>query len=430
MRRPTMLTVAAVAAFVLPVNAALAGPDRAGPEDRPTDIDLDVTQQVTEAARQASAQRQAAPQGHGGPPLKGEEAAALDAATRQLADTEGTVGVTARVEGPDGVWRGAAGARELDRRPPARPQDRFRVASITKSMVATLVMQEVAAGTFTLDTPVNEVVPGMFPAHPDVTVEHLLSHRSGAQTGEGLVLASRMSDPTDWEQFFQALGQDYGPQDYLSVVNAVPWLFEPGTDFSYSNAGYVALGLLLETVTGEDLADLLQERVFQPAGMRHTDYPVDPGTNGPFLVGAAWTGVPEDGGLGWQSLAGFDPDVFQAAGAAVSTTADLNAFTEALITGELVDPALVQDMVTPRSFEELDYGLGVYRLPDPCPAPGQEPWLYGHDGATFGTLSIALTSADGSRQLSIGVTGRDLTGATVPDLNSLLVPMLLASCEG
>ena len=102
----------------------------------------------------------------------------------------------------------------------------------------------------------------------------------------------------------------------------------------------VALGVILEEVTGEDLADLLEDRVFDPAGLRHTSYPDDPGTRGPFLVGAAWTGTEAQDGLGWMSLDGFDPDVFGASGAVVSTTKDLNTFTEALIEGDLVDGAI------------------------------------------------------------------------------------------
>jgi D-alanyl-D-alanine carboxypeptidase len=83
-------------------------------------------------------------------------------------------------------------------------------------------------------------------------------------------------------------------------------------------------------------------------------------------------------------------------------------------------------MTAPRSTEPLDYGLGVYRLPDPCPAPGEPAYLYGHDGASFGTVSIVLSSPDGSRSLALGVTGRDLT--VLPDLTAVLVPMLLATC--
>ncbi len=354
----------------------------------------------------------------------------LDRATEALVEA-GAVGVTARVESPDFSWRGSAGQRDIDRRPPAQPQDRFRVGSITKTMVATVVLQEVEAGTLALDTRVNDVVPGLFPGQPGVTVEHLLSHRSGAQTASLELIATRMTDLADWGQFVAAIGEDYTQEDHLDVVNSLPWLFEPGTDFRYSNAGYVALGVVLEEVTGRELGDLLEDRVFEEAGMRHSSYPDEPEDGRRFLTGAMWTGEAEAGGIGWVSLRQFDPEVFDAAGAVVSTTRDLNRFAEALTSGELVDQDLVDEMVTPRTGDIGGYGLGIYRVPDPCTGPGEVPaWLYGHDGLTFGTAAMVFSSADGTRQVSLGTTGRDMTSAQpLPyDVNALLVPMLEASC--
>lgn len=181
--------------------------------------------------------------------------------------------------------------------------------------------------------------------------------------------------------------------------------------------------MLLRAQTGEDVGTLLWEGVWGPAGMRHTSYPLDPGMPNPALEEDARVGD------GWLELGGFDPDLFRSSGAVVSTTADLNAFTDALISGELVDPALVQEMVTPVTTDVLSYGLGVYRLPDPCSSLEDPQWLYGHDGATYGTLSVAFTSADGTRQLSLGVTGRDISSLEGRwNLNDVLVPALLATC--
>lgn len=441
MRRPTVMTIATAVALALPAGGVAAAQEQDQTSASTTDQQADpgpdrqeLANQVRQAAEEAARQRQASAQSKtaDGIPSDRGRSKALDRAAEQVI-ADGGIGLAARVESPDFDWRGSAGSREVDARPPAQPQDRFRVASITKTMVATLVMQEVEAGTLSVQTPVNEIVPGLFPDQPAVTVEHLLTHRSGAQTSTDMLVASRMDDVNSWADFFEAIGQDYTAEDYLSVANALPWLFEPGTDVNYSNAGYVALGVILEEVTGEDLADLLEDRVFDPAGLRHTSYPDDPGTRGPFLVGAAWTGTEAEDGLGWVSLEGFDPDVFGASGAVVSTTKDLNTFTEALIEGDLVDPALVEDMLTPRTVGNdflPDYGLGVFRVPDPCTAPGEpQEWLYGHDGGSYGSSALALTSADGSRQISFGVTGRDLTQPVPQDnVSQLLVPMMLATC--
>ena len=84
--------------------------------------------------------------------------------------------------------------------------DRFRVASNTKPMVATLVMQEVEKGTWTLDTPVEDVLPGVMPA--GVTIEQLLSHRSGAPTATDWIVTSRMTDPSSFDELFAVMGQE------------------------------------------------------------------------------------------------------------------------------------------------------------------------------------------------------------------------------
>jgi D-alanyl-D-alanine carboxypeptidase len=451
--RAHLVAVGVTAATALALPLALAPERGAGPaltaapavgagwtDDDPTALSRAVLAAAQDAAgtrggatAQATAQASgvepagSAARASAAPAQAGADPAGLDAALQTLVD-DGAVAVTARVRTPTVDWSGAAGLRNLHRRQPARDHDRFRVASITKPMIATLVMQEVERGTWTLGTRVEDVLPGLLPGRPEVTVEHLLSHRSGLPTGTLELLADRMSDPLSVDEFFAVMGQDYTEADHVAAALSAPWVDAPGTRFVYSNAGYVVLGMMLEQVTGTDLERLLRDRVFRPAGMPRSDYPDDAQSRGPFLVGATYTGAE---GAGWYGMDHFDPDVFGAAGAVTSTTADLVAFTDALLTGRLTSPATVADMTTPRSTEVLEYGLGVYRLPDPCAAPGEPAYLYGHDGAGFGTLSMVLSSPDGSRSLAFGVTGRDYipTDADVLyDLTDLLVPLLLATC--
>ncbi|MBB2924917.1 serine hydrolase [Cellulomonas cellasea] len=429
-----------LAATALALPLAL-GPDAGAPHGTPpaaaavgsgwTAEDPTALSRAVLAAAEQAAAGPVAPEARRGPrptepATPGVDREALDAAVRTLVD-DGAVAVTARVETPALRWAEAEGVRRLGHRAPARTTDRFRVASLTKPLVATLALQAVERGDWSLDTRVEDVLPGLLPGQPDVTVEHLLSHRSGMPTGTDSLLLARMTDPTSIDEFIAVLGQDYTDADHVAAALATPWKFAPGSGFSYSNAGYVVLGMMLEEVTGRDLEHLLRDGVFRPARMRHSAFPDEPPARGPFLVGAAYTGAE---GAGWYSLDHFDPDVFGAAGAATSTTADLLSFTDALLLGRLVRPGTVADMTTPRSADVVEYGLGVYRVPDPCAPPEEPAYLYGHDGASYGTLSVALSSPDGSRSLALGVTGRNLTTdpAALYDLNELLVPMLLATC--
>ncbi|MGO0575781.1 serine hydrolase domain-containing protein [Ornithinimicrobium panacihumi] len=420
--------VAAVASLALVAPAAVAAPER---PDGPAVPDQQARSlEVSRAAEQATAE-QAKIKVKGTPPGRSTPATdALDAGMEKVV-TDGAVGVTVRVESPGLDWRGSAGLRDVDGKPPAGWQDRFRVASNTKTMIATLVLQEVERGTWTLDTPVEDVIPGLFPDHPDVTIRQLLSHTSGAPNGTAELLMTRIEDPSSLEQMLAALGQDYADQEHVDAINAGQW-GEPG-QFFYSNAGYVALGMLLEEVNGQDVGALLQQRVFGPAGMRHSSYPDEPGLKGPALREDAWVG--EGWEDGWLELDGFDPDVFSHAGAAVSTTADLAAFNEALLTGELVDPGLLAEMMTPAAEGPMLYGLGLYAVPDPCSSdPASPGLLWGHDGASYGTFSVSLGSADGQRQVTLGVTGRDLASELVGEqprwnIGDVLVPALQASCS-
>lgn len=432
--RRAALALSATLALAAPLVAA-GSAHAVSTADRPTpsasaittDLPDDLSAMVADAARDARrdvATNRALAQG---PRIPGAE---LDAALDALV-ADGAVAVTARVEKGARAWSGAAGTREREGHAPARPGDRFRVASNTKPMIAALVMQEVEKGTWTLDTPVENVLPDVLPAGmTDVTIEQLLSHRSGAPTATDWILVSRMTDPSSVDEFFAVMGQEVTSADHVEALRSAPWVNEPGAAYSYSNAGYVVLGMMLEEVSGRSVESLLRHRVFAPAGMWQSAYPDDPGARGPFLHEAAFTG-PE--GAGWYDLDHWDPSLFAAAGAVTGTTEDLADFTEALVTGRLVDAETVTDMLEPRTVGQQgapEYGLGVYRVPDPC-VPGGV--LYGHDGASFGTISINLTSPDGERQVSLGITGRDyaypvLTDEPLYDPGELLAGMMRATC--
>jgi D-alanyl-D-alanine carboxypeptidase len=256
----------ALAAPLVPAGAAhaVSTADRPSPSANATanvpHVPDDLSAMVADAAREARrdvARSRTLAQGPQAP-ADAELDAALDALV-----ADGAVAVTARVETASETWSGAAGTRERTGDAPARPLDRFRVASNTKPMIATLVMQEVEKGTWTLDTPVEDVLPGVMPA--GVTIEQLLSHRSGAPTATDWILASRVTDPTSVDQVFAVIGQEVTRADHIEALQAAPWVSEPGAGFSYSNAGYVVLGMMLEEVTGRSVEALLRYRVLAPA---------------------------------------------------------------------------------------------------------------------------------------------------------------------
>lgn len=378
-------------------------------------------------ATQEAAQNQAEVRMKGTPPGRRTPVTdALDAGMAKVV-ADGAIGVTVRVDSPHLTWRGSAGVREQGRKAPAGWQDRYRVASNTKMMVATLILQEVEKGTFTLDTPVNEVVPDLLPGHPETTVRQVLAHTSGMPNGTAEVMMPK-ADPVNDPLGLKVVEEHYTIAEHLAAVNENPWT-EPGA-FVYSNGGYVVLEQILVEVTGQDLGTLLEERIFGPVGMNRSSYPTTPGINGPVLQEDAWLGP--DFGMEWWDLSRFDPTLFRGAGAVVSTTRDMSAFTQALATGELVNPALLAEMATPTAASGGFYGLGLMVMPDPCSTPESPEYLIGHDGASMGTLSMSLTSTDGERRVNLAATGRDYGGELLGeprwDLTDIVVPALQATC--
>jgi D-alanyl-D-alanine carboxypeptidase len=404
MRTRTALTAAGAIAAVAALTGGAAVPAASPAPDDAASLHEQLWSAPAEALAGPTAR-------HGGD--RGLEAA-LDALV-----VDGAIGVAARVEVGHRVWADAAGTRGLDRRPPALPHSPFRAASNLKTMIAALVLQEVEAGTWGLDTAIGDIVPGLLPEHPETTLRQLLSHTGGTPYGSDALLASHLDDATSGEEALAALGDRYPDVEHIAAANAAPWT-APG-EFVYSNVGYVALGVALEAVTGQEVEALLEERIWQPLGMRSTTYPDGPGMRGNALGEAMWDGT------AWLDLGHFDPSYFSHAGAVSSTTEDLSTFMEALMTGRLVDPELVDVMIEPESTVPMEYGLGIVRVPDPC-VPGG--YLYGNEGGSMGTISVMLSSPDGERQLSFAVTGRDMSGSAEPlyDLAPMVARLGAATC--
>ena len=356
-------------------------------------------------------------------PLPRDLRAALRTALQRVVH-DGAMGSEALVEAPGQRLSATAGARAAGTKAAPGPNAAFRVASNTKTMIATLVMQQVERGTWTLQTTVGQAWPGLLPGHEQVTLEQLLSHTSGMPDGIGVALAGHLKGQ-DWPAVVAALRERYTDAELVRAGLSLPW-GQAGT-FSYSNTGYVVLGMLLQRSTGQTLPDLLRTRVLRPAGMTHTTFATAPGMPARALADTAKTVNPR----ATFDLTDTHPSLFSSAGAVISTPLDMNRFTKALMTGKLVNRSTLLQMERPRSAGPLNYGLGMYRVPDQCAAPGSGRFLSGHDGASFGTFSFVFASPDGTRRFAVATTGRYLDrapGKQPFDLAPVLLTALRATC--
>jgi D-alanyl-D-alanine carboxypeptidase len=225
----------------------------------------------------------------------------------------------------DDVTAAASGVRAQGAPVAARANDRFRAGSITKSLLATVVLQLADEGSVDLDAPLARHLPGVLPYAHDVTVRQLLQHTGG------------VPDFVDDELLLSLLEQpdlQWSPQQLASDVAQLPRLQEQVGRFSYSNSNYLLLGLLVEHLTGDALDRVMSDRILRPAGMHHTSFPDDRRIRGSHLHG--YVPVGPDTQL---DVTSTDPSWAWASGDIITTTADLARFYAKLLSGALLSPS-------------------------------------------------------------------------------------------
>lgn len=264
-------------------------------------------------------------------------------------DFSGTILVHRRGET---LYRGSFGVAERAFGTPADDSTRYRVASITKLFTAVLVMQLHQEGRISVDSTIRAYLPEYPGAGADrVTLHQLLNHTSGI---EGY----------DRERSFQE-AVDNGIERYQKPHTTAALLArccsgalasEPGSTWSYNNADYIVLGLIIERVTGKPFAEALDERILRPLGMRDTGVPRYDAIV-PRLASTYY--FRDDTGTMIPDLPVYMENWY-AAGSMYSTAADLLAFADALFGGgRLLRPESRDRLLAP-ALEEYGYGLWVY----------------------------------------------------------------------
>jgi CubicO group peptidase (beta-lactamase class C family) len=192
-------------------------------------------------------------------PIRAGAQEALAASVHRGLVEEGLVGVTWSLVTPTGVSVGAAGVRDRASGAPLRPHDRMQVGSVAKTMLATGILVLVTVGRLDLDRPVSEYLPSLRLDNPwasesPVLVRHLLDHTSG------------LSDARMW-QVFTLRGRPDAPLSEGLSTTSLRIQSRPGSRFSYSNVGFLVVGMLIEAVTRERYERWLDRELLAPLGM-------------------------------------------------------------------------------------------------------------------------------------------------------------------
>ena len=266
----------------------------------------------------------------------------------------------------------AFGNTELGGTQPVTTSDHVRVGSVTKTMTATIILQLIEEGLLALDDPVSKYVAGV-PDGDDVTIAELLDMRSG--------LYNYTDDP-QWAQVADTETQRvWRPQELLDIAFAHPSYFAPGSNWHYTNTNYILLGMIMEQLTGQTASELFEERLFAPLGMDDTALPAleESSMPVPFVHGyhygsfsealpAAQQAEARAGTLLPEDVSEINPSWGWTAGSVISTPDDLVVWADALVSGELLDPATQQLRIDsirgigpdyPQAEGVYGYGYGI-----------------------------------------------------------------------
>jgi D-alanyl-D-alanine carboxypeptidase len=317
-----------------------------------------------------------------------------DQVTGLLKDVEaivaaGAPGAILLVQDGNRTARYTAGLGNVARKTPMRPDDHFKIASLTKTYTAMVVLQLVGEGKLRLGDTVERHLPGLVPNGNRITIRQLLNHTSGLFDFEG--------DPRYLKPYLSGnFGYYWAPRQLVRMGVSHKPLFAPGARYSYSNTDYVVAQLIVEAVTGKAIGAELKRRIFQPLQLRQTSYPTKPGLPSPYAHGYKLLGKPPA-----TEVTLLSPSLAPGSGAIVSTVKDVADFYRALLSGRLLKPKQLQAMKTTVSYRTAKVvaagpgiGLGIGRTPISASCVG---WT--HAGELPGYEVAAISSGDGRRQV-------------------------------
>jgi len=260
------------------------------------------------------------------------------------------------------AWTGAYGFSDLENSVPAKTSTMYRLASISKPITATAVMQLADAGKLDLDAPIQKYCPAFPEKQSPITARELLGHLAGVR---------HYKHPEEsWSTTHYA-----SVSESLDFFKAEPLDFEPGTKYQYSTFGFSILGCEVEGASGMKFMDYLKQKVFIPAGMEHIQAD---DTFGLIPNRARGYRKTEDGTVTNTYLADTSNKI--PGGGMISTATDLADFAIATMHAKLLPQATLEKMWTPQTLRDgrktgsgLDWGLGEIKNHKKVSHSGAQP---------------------------------------------------------
>lgn len=312
-----------------------------------------------------------------------ELVARTDAVINWALARPGAVALSVAVAVDGRVIERGVGIADLEFNVPANAATSFRIGSVTKQFTAAAIMKLVEQGRLALDDDLHEYLPDFDTGGRVLTIRQLLNHSSG--------VPSYTSQP---DFFPRAAALDLSHAELLGYIRDVPFDFEPGTGWNYSNTGYYLLGMIVEVASGQTYGDYLQQTFFDPLNLSRTRY----GSERELIPNRA-QGYDFDAASGrFLNDTLISMNTPGAAGALIASPGDLVRWQLALSGGRAVQPASYQTMITSTVATgqgTQQYGFGLM-IDD---AGGRR--TISHNGGIPGFNSILTTLPDAGLHVAV-----------------------------
>lgn len=273
------------------------------------------------------------------------------------------------------VYANGYGFADIQSEQQATADTVFLIASITKTFTAVATMMLVEDGHLSLDTALGELLYDLPEEWILVTVRQLLEHTSGIHS-----VTSDIQIPCGESD----KGPVVNPRDMLEDIACLPLEFAPGTDWAYSDTGYLLLGLIIESVSRVSYESFLRDRIFVPLNMNSTRLLNRSGVPSELATGYVWE---HDRFKVGPLLTGVEEYAF---GGLTSTVKDLSLWSSALSSGMLLEPETLAAMLTPATVGDAVYGLGFSLRP----IAGRQQFGHTGGGVSAATILTHFTEED------------------------------------
>ncbi len=268
------------------------------------------------------------------------------------------------------LYKKAYGMADIELNVPLSTENVFAIGSMTKQFTAVCILQLVSEGKLNLNDEINKFLPDYNSHGSVITIENCLTHTSGIPS---------FTEKKNFDTIYQ---KRLSEKEMLGFFQEDELLFEPGSDFSYSNSGYYILGVIIKNVSGVSYEEYVQKNIFDKAGMRHSYF-----ESNVKIIPMRASGYDGEDSSNYQNASYYERSWAMGAGNIMSTTGDLLLWSEALYSGKMVSHELLRKAVTPFRLKNgniTNYGYG-WNI-----TPLDKYTVIRHGGAINGYLSDAV----------------------------------------